>query len=309
MTTGIYKISYKNSDYYGSSKNIEKRWKQHIKDLEKGNHHNIYIQRIYDKHGIDVFSFEIVEECGEEDLFIIEQKYINENKGGLNLAPACGGDTLNGHPERKLIIEKIRKSILKKISLLTPEEKREKWAHPGEKNPMYGRTHSEETRAFMSGLNLGRKPKNTTPSKETKEKMSAAQKKTYEEGRVANMKGETHSEKTKKYLSEINSERSVFFNESQLKVYEVYEKCSGTSSIYFGASGIMNDYGLGSAFVSWIVNGRVFSRGKAQGFLIKSLTDEEIDELLDGSYVRRRFEILSEDEIGILKFQNPQTCS
>lgn len=71
----------------------------------------------------------------------------------------------------------------------------------------------------------------------------------------------------------------------------------------------MNDYGLGSAFVSWIVNGRVFSRGKAQGFLIKSLTDEEIDELLDGSYVRRRFEILSEDEIGILKFQNPQTCS
>jgi group I intron endonuclease len=78
---GIYSIkNVKNNNcYFGSSKNIEKRWKTHLNQLKNNKHHNIRLQRAWNKYGENNFIFEIVEECDETNLLQLEQKYIDLN--------------------------------------------------------------------------------------------------------------------------------------------------------------------------------------------------------------------------------------
>ena len=83
---GIYRIkNLKNKKcYYGSSKNIEKRWRTHSNNLKNGKHHNIHLQRSWDKYGEDNFVFELVEECNETILL--------ENNGRIrNVKMGPGG--------------------------------------------------------------------------------------------------------------------------------------------------------------------------------------------------------------------------
>lgn len=79
--SGIYKIVNKNSNkyYVGSSKNIFKRLTTHITDLNKNLHHNDYLQRSWNKEGINVFEFCVVELVKPErnELLHTEQKYLN----------------------------------------------------------------------------------------------------------------------------------------------------------------------------------------------------------------------------------------
>ena len=76
---GIYRIKNKINDkcYYGSSKNIEKRWKTHLNQLKNKKHINSILQRAWDKYGENNFIFEVVEECKLENLFEVEQKYLD----------------------------------------------------------------------------------------------------------------------------------------------------------------------------------------------------------------------------------------
>jgi group I intron endonuclease len=123
--------------YYGSSMNIEKRLKQHQTDLKKQKHHNIQLQRTVDKYGLSDFKFYLVKEThfnNRETLHRLEQTFIDENIGGFNMAPANGGDILSNHPEKELIIEKIRQKNLLKNQQLTVEERKEKYGLKGSKN-------------------------------------------------------------------------------------------------------------------------------------------------------------------------------
>ena len=63
---GIYCIENLSNGkkYYGSSMNIDWRLEQHRRGLRKGNHINVYLQRSYNVHGINSFSFHIVEDMG-----------------------------------------------------------------------------------------------------------------------------------------------------------------------------------------------------------------------------------------------------
>jgi group I intron endonuclease len=79
---GVYKIKniINNKVYIGSSKNIENRWKQHIYELNKNNHHSIKLQRAWNKYGKDNFKFEVIEECDIDRLLYLEQYYIDKYK-------------------------------------------------------------------------------------------------------------------------------------------------------------------------------------------------------------------------------------
>lgn len=61
--SGIYYIRNLFNDklYIGSSKDIYKRFAKHKKDLKKGIHHNIYLQRSWDKYNEQSFTFEVLE--------------------------------------------------------------------------------------------------------------------------------------------------------------------------------------------------------------------------------------------------------
>lgn len=73
---GIYKITNKvnNHCYIGQSRNIEKRWNNHIYHDKSKNEYPLY--RAFKKYGIDNFTFEILEECSLNELNKKEQYYI-----------------------------------------------------------------------------------------------------------------------------------------------------------------------------------------------------------------------------------------
>lgn len=136
----IYKItnSANGKCYYGSTLNIEKRWKTHISTLNKNKHHNIHLQRSWNIYGKDCFVFEIVEsDIPENMLFLIEQSYIDKNTNGYNLGKAGGGDNLTNHPNKKEIIEKRSETQNKHISNLSEQERKIKWGKNGKENPRY----------------------------------------------------------------------------------------------------------------------------------------------------------------------------
>lgn len=134
---GIYRIRNLVNDkcIYGSSQNIKKRWKQHRSNLINQRHENIIVQRAWNKYGEDNFVFEKIEKCSIEDLKIVEQKYIDGNNGGYNIAPAQGGDMLSSHPNRKEIIERRTETQRKTVAQMSDEERKEKWGRIGENNP------------------------------------------------------------------------------------------------------------------------------------------------------------------------------
>lgn len=139
---GIYCIEniVSGRKYYGSSIDVDKRFDRHKRDLVLGSHHNQFMQRSYDKNGEHCFVFYVIEETTFSDrdsLLSLEQEYITENinDGGYNMAPASGGDLLTNHPNRTDIIERMRATQLVKISSMSEEEKRVKWAKYGEDTP------------------------------------------------------------------------------------------------------------------------------------------------------------------------------
>ena len=80
---GIYKITnlISNKIYIGSSKDIPKRWKQHISGLNNNKHCNFHLQRSWNKYGESSFKFEIVDIVSDQnDLFTSEQKWIDDTK-------------------------------------------------------------------------------------------------------------------------------------------------------------------------------------------------------------------------------------
>ena len=134
---GIYRIKNLVNDkcYYGSSKNIEKRWGTHKNHLNSGKHHNTPLQRSWNKYGKNNFSFEVVEECDETILLEREQHYLDltpEYNIGLK---SSGGDNLTKNPNKDVIVKKITESVKKRYDLMTEEEKKEKHSQPMGENP------------------------------------------------------------------------------------------------------------------------------------------------------------------------------
>ena len=96
MTKGIYGIINKvnNLIYIGESNNIERRWDEHIDELNENSHCNYKLQTAWNTYGKDNFKFEILEEIQKIDnnhyktimqLIYLEGKYIDQydsiNKG------------------------------------------------------------------------------------------------------------------------------------------------------------------------------------------------------------------------------------
>ena len=133
--SGIYKITntVNGKFYIGSSVNIDRRLNEHKSMLVGGTHRNPILQRAWDKHGGDKFTFEVIEECVNDQkvCFEREQYYLDLFKPFLEIGyniemKASGGDTFTLNPNKEAIREKIR--IL----------------NMGDKNGMFGRTHSPD---------------------------------------------------------------------------------------------------------------------------------------------------------------------
>jgi len=148
MTIGIYKLTNKinGKQYIGQSVNIESRRTAHFRKDHKG---CPYLYASMDKHGFENFEFNIIEECGVDELNEKEQYYIQE----LNTLTPHGYNLDSGGQEGKYLSEETKQKISLGIT--------------GDKNPMYGKTHSNETKEFLSIITQDKRA-----SDETKEKLS-----------------------------------------------------------------------------------------------------------------------------------------
>lgn len=132
---------------------VNDRWKDHRRKLREGYHVNQYLQRSYNIHGSDAFSYEILYECANleelndcETINIIRFRTCNP-EFGYNMS--FGGEGTNHSPETRA---KLSQSASKRI---------------GELNPFYGKTHTNESRKA-----IGVKSKERIPSIESRKKMS-----------------------------------------------------------------------------------------------------------------------------------------
>ncbi len=163
MQSGIYQIRnlIDGKLYIGSTSDFQRRKKQHFNDLLNNCHCNIRLQRAINKYGIGNFVFEILEKANyDENIVKLENHYmqiLNSKQHGYNIANASFGDTLTNHPNREKIKQKISKTLLEKNSKLTNEERKQKWGRCGNKNGMFGKTHSPEVKNKLSAMHKGNK--------------------------------------------------------------------------------------------------------------------------------------------------------
>ena len=110
-------------------------------------------------HGKHNFKKEILHLFNsKEEMFTMEAEIVNEEflkrddvynlcLGGL------GGDHWSYLPNREEIIDKTRNNRIEYNSKLTKEVKSKKYGNSGEKNHMYGKSHSEESKLKISECN------------------------------------------------------------------------------------------------------------------------------------------------------------
>lgn len=187
-TSGIYTItSHKTSKVYvGSSVRTANRWRVHQRDLRKGVHTNLHLQRHVDKYGLEDLVFEVVRvesnpgrRLGFEELLI----------AGL-FGPACFNQATSA--KAPMTGRKHSPETLAKMSATAKGRPFPEGAHAKSLATNTGRTLTPEHLAKMSaglkGKGLGRKlsPEHAakarvarigkTHTPETKAKMSAAHK-------------------------------------------------------------------------------------------------------------------------------------
>jgi len=94
MTIGIYGIINETNNliYIGESNNIERRWEEHIDDLNNNSHCNYKLQTAWNTYGKDNIRFELLEEIQSLDspykttmqLIYLEGKYIDQYNSIIN---------------------------------------------------------------------------------------------------------------------------------------------------------------------------------------------------------------------------------
>ena len=220
MTCGIYMIQNKvnNKMYIGQAVDIEKRWNDHIWNLNNKRNENRHFINAWYKYGEENFKFTILLECKESDLNMYEEYYIfelmtydprvgyNKNYGGdsgrpteeakRKMSEAQKGKQLSEEHKRKI-------SESQKGKQFSEEHKRKISEYrKGKRSPMCGKQLSEEHKRKISESQKGKQL-----SEEHKRKISEYRKGKQHTGETKrkiseSLKGKQHTGETKRKISE-----------------------------------------------------------------------------------------------------------
>lgn len=138
MASGLYEIVHVCSGrrYIGSAVNIDKRWREHVRQLSTGKHHSKFMQRVWNKDGKDSFRFSVLIWCARADLLFYEQLCLDSFKPEFNSAPVAGSQLGYRHSDET--------------------RRRMSQSRPKDFSPMTGKTHTAETRARISASRKGK---------------------------------------------------------------------------------------------------------------------------------------------------------
>lgn len=167
FATGIYAIRNKKTRkcYVGSAAEIEKRWGVHRCQLRKNKHHNTKLQRSWNKHGENYFTFRILERCSLRMLAKREQYWMNHydaHRNGYNAHPIAR--TARGHKFGEIALENIRAGAVRRAAC-----------------PVERQLRSERAKAQHAAGTLGRK----TWSSKSEETFSKKMKTAFKDGRMS----------------------------------------------------------------------------------------------------------------------------
>lgn len=208
----VYRLCTQDGDVYvGSTNNLNQRLMDHRSSLRRGVHRNSRLQKAYNNGS---FISVTTDECASrEEAFALEQKFIDclPEEALLNIGlGTIGGDNLTRNPDRDKIIDKMTRSVNERFASLTPEERRVRYGKPGDRNGMYGRTHTPETRELIRRKVCT--PENIAASRarrlgvkvgeETRRKISEFAK--TRTGEKNPFYGRHHTEETRRRLAEMN---------------------------------------------------------------------------------------------------------
>lgn len=141
--SGIYAITntINGKRYVGSTINYHKRIAEHFLSLRKGTHRNGHLQSAFRKYGESCFLPSLLECVPIEFLLNEEQKHLDENKDGYNIAKYADA-TARGAKRSQEMKDKMRAIRLGKTAT---SETRKKIADAG-----IGRQKSQKTRDKLS---------------------------------------------------------------------------------------------------------------------------------------------------------------
>ena len=245
---GAYKILNKITGkfYIGSSVDIEKRFKQHKADLNKGVHNNKYLQNAWNKYGADNFDFIVVEyvndinKLRDRETYYIQQTNCTNHTIGYNLLNTANiGLGVSASEE-----------VRKKISI----------ACTGTKNGNYGRKHTQDelNRMYINrwGKDYVKKPRKAYKRKSLKEleysRMKASERM---KNRIVSdetrhkiseaRKGTHHSEETRaKFCEQRKGSKNANSKLTKEQVFEIYEKMN--SGVNYKE--VCKEYGIGQCW-------------------------------------------------------------
>lgn len=266
---GIYCIKNVNSGrkYYGSSQNVEKRLLQHRKDLIKDKHHNMQLQRCFNKYG-DIFEYSLVEETyfsSLTELLKYEQTFIDSNIHGYNMAPALGGNILGVHPDKDKIRQRINESHKKAMSKMTAAERKNKFGKKGTDNPNWRDGGVSKKICPKCRINKIREKSNSC---------NVCRDRTAESNPFY---GKTHSEQTKNVLREkMSGENSwiLGIDPKELPYTKHYEISypDGSKKVVAGLKAIAEEFMVSIPNIHGVINrcknGNPPQRGKCAGYII-----------------------------------------
>lgn len=142
----VYKLILKdknNKFYIGSTHSPKVRKGRHYNELLKGTHHNMYLQKAFDKVGRNkgLLEFRIISEHDKEiDAQNEEERLINETYDiNYNMSKhSKGGDNISYHPNNKEIRKLQSRLVRERYDKMTPEERLQLSIRGlGDKNPNY----------------------------------------------------------------------------------------------------------------------------------------------------------------------------
>lgn len=143
MNTGIYAIRNITNDkrYIGSTTELNERYYEHKRGLNKGTHFNPYLQKAWNKYGECSFVYETVEYCDVGVLLDREEYWIKELKShksenGYNICRKPRASRLGVKASSETIL-KMKKSL------------------SGKNHPMWGKHLKKETIQKIKDLQTG----------------------------------------------------------------------------------------------------------------------------------------------------------
>jgi group I intron endonuclease len=161
MANGVYiiKNTVTNKIYIGSSASkggIKERLRHHKSALKHNRHANNYLQKAYNKHGSEAFTYETLEECLPTKCLEREQHYLDLYKSydasiGYNLC-STAGNTLGKHHSLET-----RKKIAQNREYGTPHNKGKKMSRQAIRNMAVAQKNSIKTQNRLIKLNTSKR--------------------------------------------------------------------------------------------------------------------------------------------------------